>query len=137
MEVSSPSSLNPFTVAIAAAKAINDAKKSVAEKNRDGEIGQAMAHQDQRVQVAAADATAVEGENTAKITIANSDAERRTREAEAERKAVAAEKVTQAKALEEAGFEDLIETIESLPPYFPNMDRIAFLSFTLPIKVRL
>ncbi|MDB4617042.1 hypothetical protein OAE25_00085 [Verrucomicrobiales bacterium] len=26
-----------------------------------------------------------------------------------------------AKALEEAGFEDLIETIESLPPYFPNM----------------
>jgi flotillin len=86
----------------AAAKAINDAKKSVSEKNRDGEIGQAIAHQDQRVQVAAADATAVEGENTAKITIANSDAERRTREAEAERKAVAAEKVTQAKALEEA-----------------------------------
>lgn len=27
-----------------------------------------------------------------------------------------------AKALEEAGFEDLIETIESLPPYFPNME---------------
>jgi len=33
----------------AAAKAINDAKKSVAEKNRDGEIGQAEAHQAQRV----------------------------------------------------------------------------------------
>lgn len=86
----------------AAAKAINDAKKTVAEKNRDGEIGQAMAHQDQRVQVAAADATAVEGENSAKITIANSDATRREKEAEAERKAVAAEKVSQAKALEEA-----------------------------------
>lgn len=27
-----------------------------------------------------------------------------------------------AKALEEVGFEDLIETIESLPPYFPNME---------------
>ncbi len=86
----------------AAAKAINDAKKTVAEKNRDGSIGEANAHQDQRVQVAAADATAVEGENTAKITIANSNATRRTMEAEAERKAVAAEKVTQAKALEEA-----------------------------------
>lgn len=86
----------------AAAKAINDAKKSVAEKNRDGEIGQAEAHQAQRVQVAAADATAVEGENIAKITIANSDADRREKQAEASRKAVAAEKVTEAKALEEA-----------------------------------
>ncbi len=86
----------------AAAKAINDAKKSVAEKNRDGSIGEANAMQDQRVNVAAADATAVEGENTAKITIANSDAIRREMEAEAERKAVAAEKVSQAKALEEA-----------------------------------
>ncbi|MCF8378906.1 MAG: flotillin family protein [Bacteroidales bacterium] len=86
----------------AAAKAINDAKKSVAEKNRDGSIGEANALQDQRVQVASADATAVEGENMAKITIANSDASRREKEAEAERRAVAAEKVTQAKALQEA-----------------------------------
>jgi len=86
----------------AAAKAINDAKKSVAEKNRDGEIGQAEAHQAQRVQVAKADAVAVEGENIAKITIANSDADRREKEAEARRKAVAAEKVMEAKALEEA-----------------------------------
>lgn len=86
----------------AAAKAINDAKKSVAEKNRDGEIGQAEAHQDQRVKVAQADAVAVEGENIAKVTIANSDADRREREAEARRRAVAAEKVTEARALEEA-----------------------------------
>jgi len=86
----------------AAAKAINDAKKSVAEKNRDGSIGEANAHQEQRVQVAAADASAVEGENKAKVTVANSDASRREKEAEAERLAVAAEKVTQARALEEA-----------------------------------
>ncbi|WP_321516847.1 SPFH domain-containing protein [Marinifilum fragile] len=86
----------------AAAKAINDAKKSVAEKNRDGSIGEANALQEQRVQVAAADATAVEGENTAKITIANSDAGRREKEAEAERLATAAEKVATARALEEA-----------------------------------
>jgi flotillin len=86
----------------AAAKAINDAKKTVAEKNRDGSVGEANAMQDQRVLVAAADATAVEGENTAKITIANSNASRRQMEAEAEKKAVAAEKVNQAQALEEA-----------------------------------
>ena len=86
----------------AAAKAINDAKKSVAEKNRDGEIGQAKAHQEQRVEVAGADAAAVEGENIAKVTIANSDADRREKEAEANRRAVAAEKVTEARALEEA-----------------------------------
>lgn len=151
----------------AAAKAINDAKKSVAEKNRDGAIGEADAHMDQRVQVASANAdakvgeananqkerifvadavanarigeadanqkerikvadadanakigeaeanrlervkmseanaTAVEGENTAKITIANSDAARREKEAEAARIAISAEKVRQAQALEE------------------------------------
>lgn len=86
----------------AAAKAINDAKKSVAEKNRDGAIGEANAQKDERTQVAAANAAAIEGENTAKITVANSDALKREREAEATRRAVAAEKVQSAKALEEA-----------------------------------
>ncbi|MBU2650656.1 MAG: flotillin family protein [Bacteroidetes bacterium] len=86
----------------AAAKAINDAKRSVAEKNRDGSIGEANALKDQRIKVSQADASAVEGENTAKIQIANSNATRREKEAEAERLAVAAEKVNEAKALEEA-----------------------------------
>jgi flotillin len=86
----------------AAAKAINDAKKSVAEKNRDGSIGEANALKDQRIQVADANANAVDGENLATIQIAKSNADRREKEAEAERKAVAAEKVYQAKALEEA-----------------------------------
>ncbi len=86
----------------AAAKAINDAKKSVAEKNRDGAIGEANAQKDERTQVAAADASAIEGENQAKITIANSEALKREKEAEAARKAVAAEKVQSAKALQEA-----------------------------------
>ncbi|XMB87184.1 SPFH domain-containing protein [Mycoplasmatota bacterium WC44] len=86
----------------AAAKAINDAKKSVAEKNRDGSIGQANAHRDERVSVAEADATAVSGENKSKIVVSQSDAERRQREAEALRLATASEKVQQAKALEEA-----------------------------------
>jgi flotillin len=86
----------------AAAKAINDAKKSVAEKNRDGSIGEAHAMKDQRIKVSKADAEAVEGENTAKIVVANSNAVRREKEAEAERLAVAAEKISEARALEEA-----------------------------------
>ncbi len=86
----------------AAAKAINDARISVAEKDRDGSIGEANAHQDQRVKVAFANAQAVEGENTAKITVAKSDAMRREKEAEAQRMATAAEKVQSAKTLEEA-----------------------------------
>ena len=86
----------------AAAKAINDAKKSVAEKNRDGEIGQAEAQRDQRVQVAAANAIAIDGENQAKIRVAQSEATRREREAESLRIATAAEQVQAAKAKEEA-----------------------------------
>ena len=97
----------------AAAKAINDAKKSVAEQNRFGEIGKAEADRDKdiriaettrdtRIKTAQANAVAVEGENQSKITIANSDAARREKEAEAARIAVAAEKVQAAKALEEA-----------------------------------
>ena len=97
----------------AAAKAINDAKKSVAEQNRYGEIGKAEADRDKdiriaetsrdtRINTADANAKAVEGENNSKIAIAQSDALRREKQAEAERIAVAAEKVQAAKALEEA-----------------------------------
>jgi flotillin len=86
----------------AAAHAINAARKSVAEKNRDGSIGEANAVQDERTQVAAANAQAVEGENIAKINVANSDSLRRQREAEAERTAIASEKVQTANALKES-----------------------------------
>lgn len=86
----------------AAAHAINEARKSVAEKTRDGSIGEANAQQDERSQVAAANAKAVEGENLAKINIANSDSLRRQREAEVGRVASASEKVQAAKALEES-----------------------------------
>ncbi len=86
----------------AAAKAINDAKKNVAEKNRDGSIGEANAQRDERIQVASANSQAIEGENTAKIAVAQSESLRREREAEALRSATAAEKVQAAKAMEEA-----------------------------------
>ncbi|KAA8486380.1 flotillin [Arcticibacter tournemirensis] len=141
----------------AAAKAINEAKKSVAEQERYGEIGKAEADRDKdikisetqrdrdsqianavkdrevliaaakrdeaigkaeaerdrdiriaetgrdtRIKIASNNASAVEGENSAKIAIASSDALRREKEAEANRIAIAAEKVQEAKALEEA-----------------------------------
>ncbi len=97
----------------AAAKAINDAKQSVAEKNRDGSIGQAQANQTERIQVseadalakvgeAAAQANAIDGENDAAIRMAASNAERRQKEAEALRIAMSSEKIQAAKALEES-----------------------------------
>lgn len=97
----------------AAAKAINDAKMSVAEKTRDGSIGEANAKRDQTIAVSSAEASgkvgeadaqakAIEGENVAKIKIAESNAERRQKEAEYLRVATAAEKTQAAKALEEA-----------------------------------
>ncbi len=108
----------------ATAQAVNEAKKAVAERNRYGAIGEAMATKEQRIQVSdavadakvgeanarqkerisvsAANAAAVEGENNAKVTIANSDAEKRKKEAEAEKIAVSAEKINKAKALEES-----------------------------------
>jgi len=86
----------------ASSKAINDARKAVAEKTRDGAIGEANAVQDQRIQVATADSKAITGENEAKITIANSSATLREQQADANRRAVMAEKVQAAKALEES-----------------------------------
>jgi len=108
----------------AAADAINKAKKLVAEKNRDGFVGeaeavrdqtikvaqatsvsqsgQAVAQQEMRVNVANANARAVEGENTASVAVAVSTADMRQKKAEAERAAVAAEKVKSANALQEA-----------------------------------
>ncbi|PKK98332.1 MAG: flotillin [Tenericutes bacterium HGW-Tenericutes-2] len=86
----------------AAAKAINDAKKSVAEKNRDGAIGEANAHRDERIQVAVANSKAIEGENKSLGDISQTNASRREIEAESLRRAMTAEKIAQAKALEDA-----------------------------------
>ncbi len=86
----------------AAATAINAAKVKVAEQEMKGETGKADYQKETRIRTSAANAAAVAGENNAKVEIANSEADRREKEAEAQRKAVAAEKVAEAKALEEA-----------------------------------
>lgn len=86
----------------AAAKAINDAKISVAEADRNGAIGASAAEKDQRINVSRANSEAIAGENEAKVKIAESDATRREREAEANKRADAAENIQSAKAMEES-----------------------------------
>ena len=79
-----------------------DKEISIASAVKDEAIGKAEAQRDTRVKTSEANAIAIKGENEAKISIANSDALRREKEAEALRVAITAEKVQQAKALEEA-----------------------------------
>ena len=79
-----------------------DKEVSIAAAMRDEAIGKAEAERDTRVKTSEANAIAIQGENEAKIAIANSEAQRREKEAEANRLATSAEKVQQAKALEEA-----------------------------------
>lgn len=94
----------------AAAHAINEAKKSVAEKNRDGSIGEAMAVKEQRIKVADADADAKVGEAAAsqkeRILVADAVANAKIGEAEANQKerisvadAIAKAKIGEADAL--------------------------------------
>lgn len=79
-----------------------DKEISIATAIKDETIGKAEAQRDTRVKTAEANAIAIRGENEAKIAIANSEASRREKEAEALRIAISAEKVQQAKALEES-----------------------------------
>ena len=79
-----------------------DREISIASAVKDEAIGKAEAEKETRIKTSEANAIAVKGENEAKISIAASDALRREKEAEASRIAISAEKVQQAKALEEA-----------------------------------
>ncbi len=81
---------------------VKDKEVSIALARKDESIGKAEADRDTRVKTSEANAIAIKGENEAKISIAQSDALRREKEAEALRIALASEKVQQAKALEEA-----------------------------------
>ncbi len=108
----------------ATAHAINEAKKLVAEKDRDGAIGEANARREQRIEVASANsqaeigeadaeqlkrvsiakanATAVEGENLSQARIAESESKKRVEISEALKNAEIAEKTNQAAAKEKA-----------------------------------
>lgn len=75
---------------------------SIAEAAKDEKIGKADAERDTRVKTSEANAIAIKGENEAKINIAKSDAERRQKEAESLKLALASEKVQEANALQES-----------------------------------
>ncbi|QDP86511.1 flotillin family protein [Chryseobacterium sp. SNU WT5] len=79
-----------------------DREVSIASAAKDESIGRAVAAKESRIATSEADSLAVKGENEAKITIAQSDALRREKEAEASKLAMAAEKVQAAQALEES-----------------------------------
>lgn len=79
-----------------------DREISIADAAKDEAIGKAEAQRDTRIKTSEANAIAIKGENTAKIEIANSEALRREKEAESLKIAITAEKVQEAKALEEA-----------------------------------
>ena len=79
-----------------------DREVSIASAGKDEAIGKAEAARDTRIKTSEANAVAIKGENEAKIAIANSEAIRREKEAESLRVAITAEKVQQAKALEES-----------------------------------
>lgn len=79
-----------------------DREISIALAAKDEKIGKAEAERDSRIKMSEANAIAVQGENAAKIDIANSDALRREKEAESMKIAVSAEKVQQAQALQSA-----------------------------------
>ncbi|MBK8477397.1 MAG: flotillin family protein [Opitutaceae bacterium] len=85
----------------AAAKAINDAQIKVAQENQRGAIGRAEAERDQAIRVAGAQAEARKGQNTAQMVIARSDADLASEQAEAKRRVEAAQKVAEARALQE------------------------------------
>ncbi len=87
---------------IGEAQALQNERIQTADAIAKAKIGEAQALQSERIQTSAANAKAIEGENNARIEIAESDAIRRERQAEAEKRAIASEKVQAAQALKEA-----------------------------------
>lgn len=70
----------------ASATAVNQAKVDVAEQEKQGDIGKALAERDRRVSVASFNAEAVKGENDSKAQIAITNATLAEKEAEASKR---------------------------------------------------
>ena len=112
-----------------------DREISIAEAQKDESIGKADAEKDTRVKTSEANAIAITGENTAKIAIAKSEAERREKEAEALKIALASEKVQEAKALQESYVaEQLAETARAERERSTQMANVLFLQKLLSKK---
>jgi flotillin len=91
----------------ASATAVNQAKVDVAEQEKQGDIGEALAEKDRRVSVAAFHAEAVRGENESKALMAATNAVLAEKEAEAARRSQVAKQqaeveIQRARALAQA-----------------------------------
>jgi flotillin len=80
----------------ASSAAVNQAKVDVAEQEKQGDIGQALAVRDRRVSVAAYNAEAVKGENESKAQIASTNAMLAEKEAEASQRTQVAKQLAEA-----------------------------------------
>lgn len=80
----------------ASSMAVNQAKVDVAEQEKRGDIGKALAERERRITVAAFHAEAVKGENDSKAQIALTNAILTEQEAEALRRGKVAEQIAQA-----------------------------------------
>lgn len=101
----------------ASSTAVNQAKVDIAEQEKQGEIGKALAERDRRVSVAAFDAAAVQGENDSKAQIALTNAILAEKEAEASRRSQVAQQnaeaeIQRARALAQA---QLLEAEQIVP----------------------
>jgi flotillin len=93
----------------ASSTAVNQAKVDVAEQDKKGDIGKALAEKDRRVSVASFNAEAVKGENDSKAQIALTNAVLAEREAEATQRSQVAKQqaeaeIQRARALAQAQF---------------------------------
>lgn len=80
----------------ASSMAVNQAKVDVAEQEKQGDIGKALAEKDRRVSVASYNAEAVKGENDSKAQIALTNAMLAEKEAEAFRRSQVAKQYAEA-----------------------------------------
>src|SRR3990167_7154754 len=101
----------------ASSTAVNQAKVDIAEQEKQGDIGKALAERDRRVSVASFNAEAVQGENDSKAHIALTNATLSEKEAEAARRSQVAKQnaeaeIQKARALAQM---ELLEAEEIVP----------------------
>jgi flotillin len=101
----------------ASATAVNQAKIDVAEQEKQGEIGKALAEKDRRVSVAQFHAEAIKGENESKAAVAVANASLAEKEAEASRRAQVAMQQAEAEIQRARAFAQaqLLETEQVIP----------------------
>lgn len=101
----------------AVSTAVNQAKVDVAEQEKQGDIGKALAEKDRRVSVASFHAEAVQGENESRAQIAVTNAQLAEKEAEASRRSQVAKQQAEAEIQKARAFAQaqLLEVEQVVP----------------------